>query len=528
MPKSTLLELFAHGLGVIQDARLEFGPGFNVLTGETGAGKTLLLGALDLCLGGDGSVTRAAVATDMRAAAVFDMGGDREIVLTRESGASGRLRSAIDGASSSAEALRSLADQLIVIHGQHDSLTLRNRGEVLRLIDARGTISVGDLTQARRELHEAQIERASLGGDADERAREMDFVVFQIAELESAAILSVHELDETLEELTRLTELRDGQAALVEVLDQLDADGEAAVLPQFARAITRLPSGESYDAARHILRTALEQSREAVHDLAALSDPEAFDASALKELEDRATDLQSLARKYGSLGSALTTLDELRARQRTLDEASNRTVALDSTIRSLDERVASLSNVARRERVTAATSLSAAVAAQLPRVALAHAALRFVVAGDDGSDARILFTPNPGQPEGPLQALASGGELSRVLLALSLESAHVDVVAVFDEVDAGVGGQVAQQIGECLRELGQRQQVLAVTHLASVAAKADHHFVIEKRIGSDDANASVRAVHGSERVDEIARMLAGDEITVESKALARQLLETLR
>jgi DNA repair protein RecN (Recombination protein N) len=106
------------------------------------------------------------------------------------------------------------------------------------------------------------------------------------------------------------------------------------------------------------------------------------------------------------------------------------------------------------------------VAAQLPRVALEHARLRFIVAGDDGSDAQILFTPNPGQPEGPLQALASGGELSRVLLALSLESAHEDIVAVFDEVDAGVGGQVAQQIGECLRELGERQQVLAVTHLA--------------------------------------------------------------
>jgi DNA repair protein RecN (Recombination protein N) len=166
------------------------------------------------------------------------------------------------------------------------------------------------------------------------------------------------------------------------------------------------------------------------------------------------------------------------------------------------------------------------VAGQLSRVALAHATLRFEVAGEDGSEAQILFTPNPGHPEGPLQALASGGELSRVLLALSLEAAHEDVVAVFDEVDAGIGGQVAQQIGECLRELGQRQQVLAVTHLASVAAKADHHFVIEKEIGRADVRTFVRALRGDERVEEIARMLAGDEITVESRALARQMLET--
>jgi DNA repair protein RecN (Recombination protein N) len=203
-------------------------------------------------------------------------------------------------------------------------------------------------------------------------------------------------------------------------------------------------------------------------------------------------------------------------------------VTLDAEIDALTARVAALAEVALRERTAAAQSLSAAVARQLSRVALAHAQLRFVVSGDDGSDAQILFTPNPGQPQGPLQALASGGELSRVLLALSLESVHESVVAVFDEVDAGIGGQVAQQIGECLRELGQNQQVLAITHLASVAAKADHHFVIEKQIGRSDVSTSVRALNGDERVEEIARMLAGDEITVESRALARQMLETPR
>ena len=526
MPKAQLLELYAHGLGVIQDARLEFGSGFNVLTGETGAGKTLLLGALDLCLGGDGSVTRAAIAADMRSAAVFDLNGEREVVLTRESGVSGRLRSAVDGASSSAETLRAFADQLIVIHGQHDSLKLRHRDEVLRLVDAKGSVSVAELTHARRALRAAHAERSSLGGDAEERARELDFVEFQIAELSAAAIRSAVELDETLEELTRLTELRDGQAALVDVLDELDADEEDAVLARFARAINRLPNGEAYDGARRLLRVALDQSREAVRELATLSDPESFDASALKELEDRATTLQALVRKYGSLDVALTTLDELRDRRTALHDASSRTATLDTEIEALVARVASLAEAARRERVAAASSLSAGVARQLSRVALDHATLRFVVDGEDGSEVQILFAPNPGHPEGPLQSLASGGELSRVLLALSLESAHEDVVAVFDEVDAGVGGQVAQQIGECLRELGQHQQVLAITHLASVAAKADHHFVIEKRVERDEVRTALRALSGEERVEEIARMLAGDEITAESRALARQMLET--
>jgi DNA repair protein RecN (Recombination protein N) len=528
MPKSQLLELYAHGLGVIQDARLEFGPGFNVLTGETGAGKTLLLGALDLCLGGDGPLTREAVASDMRAAAVFDLNGEREVVLTRESGVSGRLRSAVDGASSSAEALRALAEQLIVIHGQHDSLKLRHRTEVLRLVDTTGHVSVEELTLARRALHAAHLERSSLGGDAEERARELDFVDFQIAELSAAAILSERELDETLEELTRLTELRDGQAVLADVVDQLDADGDDAVLQQFARSINRLPTGEAYDAARGLLRAALEQSREAVRELAALSDPESFDASSLKELEDRATTLQAFVRKYGSLTGALAALEELRARQSVLHDASSRVVSLDVEIDALEIRVAALAETARRERVAAASSLGAGVSRQLTRVALEHASLRVVIAGDDGSEAQLLFTPNPGHPEGPLAALASGGELSRVLLALSLESAHDDVVAVFDEVDAGIGGQVAQQIGECLRELGRQQQVLAITHLASVAAKADHHFVIEKRVDGDDVTTSIRVLTGDSKVEEIARMLAGDEITAESRALARQMLETPR
>jgi DNA repair protein RecN (Recombination protein N) len=159
---------------------------------------------------------------------------------------------------------------------------------------------------------------------------------------------------------------------------------------------------------------------------------------------------------------------------------------------------------------------------------LPNATLRFEVDGDDGADALILFSANPGLPEGPLSSLASGGELSRVLLALSLESSREDVVAVFDEIDAGLGGQVAQQIGQCLFELGSRQQVLAVTHLASVAARADHHFVVEKTTSAGLTSTVVRNVVGEQRVQEIARMLAGDDVSDEARALAAQLLETSR
>jgi DNA repair protein RecN (Recombination protein N) len=529
MPRSQLVELYAHGLGVINEARIEFGEGFNVITGETGAGKTLLLDALDLCLGGDAATSRHAVQGDTRAAAVFLGHDGKEVVLTREAGSSGRLRSALDGATTSAEALRTLAAKLIVIHGQHDSLDLRSQSEVLRIIDVSAGVSTTELSAVRRSLREAYVERASFGGDESQRLRELDFLEFQIAELEAVKVLSGDELAITLSELTRLSELRDGQVALLAVLESLDGDGDGAVLGRLAAVIERIPRADTYRASREALRNVLEQARETAHDLTSLADPESFDLAALSHLEERVSVLQQIARKYGgSLENALGALSDLHAQQERRVDETSRLLRIDGEIANLESREAALAAVARHDREIAAQKLTNAVAGQLPRVALAHATLRFEALGLDGSDARIFFRANPGLAEGPLQDLASGGELSRVLLALSLETVHDDVVAVFDEVDAGVGGQVAQQIGDCLRELGLKQQVLAVTHLASVAAKADHHFVIDKTVSAGVTATSVRAVSGDERVSEIARMLVGDEMTVESHALALRLLETLR
>jgi DNA repair protein RecN (Recombination protein N) len=525
MPKANLVELYAHKLGVIDDARVEFGSGFNVITGETGAGKTLLLGALGLCLGSDASASRYAITSDTRAVALFDREGT-ELVFSRESSDSGRLRSSLNGAPSSAETLRTLAEDIIVIHGQHDSLTLRNRGEVLRMVDESGTVDARPLESVRFELREARRLLGDFGGDQGSRERDAEFLAFQLAELEAAELQSPSELDETLDELIRLTALREGQSALNEVLQLLDGEGEEPVLTQFARAIDRLPDGDAYNDVRQGLAASLIQARETLHELAALTDPDAFDPATLTELESRVDVLQKVARKYGgSVAAALAMREDVRARLERLASERERLRGLDAEIEALERREVELSEVTRRARERAADALTSAVSLQMGRVALSSATLRFVVNGADGSDAQILFTPNPGQPEGPLATLASGGELSRVLLALSLETVHRDMVAVFDEIDAGLGGQVAQQIGECLREVGRDQQVIAITHLASVAARADHHFVIEKEIVRGITTTSVRALAGTERVREIARMLAGNEVTDESRALAEQLLE---
>jgi len=528
MPKAQLVELYARGLGVIDEARIEFGPGFNVLTGETGAGKTLLLGALELCLGGEASSSRYALTADTKAVAIFSREDEDEILFARESSPTGRLRATLGGTPSSAELLRAAAAGVIVIHGQHDSLALRSRPEILRIIDTAGEISTEQLDDVRRELSALDRERDALGGDEASRERERDYLDFQYQELSIARLEDPAELEIQINELTRLLRFRDAQAELLRVVEELDGDSDAAVLTQFARVIAHVPRDTGVDDIRVEFSAILEAARAQVHELAARSQPDQFDPAIVEDLEVRVALLQHVARKYGgSLAHAIAQREEMRARVDELAGAHERLAALDVLVYDLTQRESLLAAQARRDREEAAERLTENVQRQLPRVALPHASLRFAVDGDDGSDAHIYFTPNPGQPEGPLQSLASGGELSRVLLALSLETAHADIVAVFDEVDAGVGGQVAQQIGECLREVGEAQQVVAVTHLASVAAKASHHFVIEKSVSAGVTSTVVRGVTGDDRVREIARMLAGDEITDEANALARRLLESV-
>ena len=525
MPRTQLVELYARGLGVIDEARLSFGPQFNVITGETGAGKTLLLGALELCLGGDGSTSRYAVTSETKAAALFDR-DEAERLFIRESTPTGRLRSTLDSAPASADALRVAARDLIVIHGQHDSLTLRSRAEIVRVVDAYGDIDASTLEGVRIQLRSLERRRDELGGDAHSRQRDLERLQYEIEEIERARITGPDELTEALDRLADLTALRDSQAALHHVIDHLDGDTDGAVLTQFASLVSQLPAGELVSDAREQLRRSLEDARDAVRQLQRFANPDAFDEEAMGGLSERIDTLQHLVRKYGSsLADVLEHYQEASDAAARLSGASEELGEIDAAIDEAQRREREEARLVRREREFAAVNLTNELRAQLPRVSLPNASLRFDIDGIDGSDAQILFTPNPGQPEGPLQALASGGELSRVLLALSLATGQQDMVAVFDEVDAGVGGQVAQHIGACLSEVGERQQVIAVTHLASVAARAQDHFVIEKSVMGARTVTTVRRVEGDERVREIARMLTGDATSPESLALARRLLD---
>ena len=523
MPKAQLLELQARGLALIDEATLEFAPGLNVVTGETGAGKTLLIGALTLCLGGDSP--GGEVGDDLRVATLWRDGAGAERLLARELTATGRLRSVLDGQVTSAEGLRRVAESLVDIYGQRSSLRLRHPAAVLALIDRFGAVDTSELDEQRARLHELGCRRADLGGDREERARARDLAQFELTELRGAALTTPDELDQALANLERWQGRAARRSALLEALERLDGDRDMTALGEIARIAALVEgAGESATLSSQ-LRGALEMARDAGHELRALLDAEDLDESQVAQLEERVGILSRVARRYGgSLAAALETREQRALdveRWRTAEEDLARLDAEIATTAAA-ERAAGARVRARREE--AGARFGAAVSAELARVALPGGALRVEVDGVDGSAVRLLVRTNPGRAEGPVEEIASGGELSRLLLAVALVAGSEDAVAVFDEIDAGLGGAVAEQIGACLAELAGACQVLVVTHLASVAARAQRHFVVHKETREGRAVTTVRAVAGEERVEEIARMLAGSGARSESRALARRLL----
>jgi len=522
MPRPLLASLSVRGLGVIEDSTLEFSDGFTVITGETGAGKTLLVDALTLCLGGDARSPRRG--SEMIANAVFFDADGREIALQRSLTAGARLKAVLNGIPTSSEALRATGEQLLALHGQHDSLQLKSRADVLALVDTFGSIDTSILVGIRVGLSSLRTEQSQLGGSDEERTKESEFIDFQIREIASANILSASELEESIDELITLTSVREQQGTIASLIEMADGD-EFSLLDQLGGGVATLGNLGVVGDAKEALSLAIEQIREILRELRDVAENLDSDAERIDHLNGRVELLRTLNRKYGgSLQTVIQEMNSLMERRAFLDSASSRSLVIQEEIENLEHQLLRESARIRSLRTTTANRLTHLVQEQLVRVALPNAQMSIEIDGEDGSEIDIQFRPNPGASAGSLQAIASGGELSRILLALSLVTASDGLVTVFDEIDAGVGGNVAQSIGECLADLGRNRQVIAVTHLATVAARAQHHFVVEKTVVDGQTSTLVRKLSVAERPSEIARMLSGDGAVPEALALAKQLL----
>ena len=552
----TTLRLTA--FGVVDEAALDLGPGLTALTGETGAGKTMIVSGLGHLLGarGDAGIVRRGADKAVvegrwevpppLAERVRDLGGDvdDELVALRQVSAQGRSRAVLGGAGVPLSALGDVLGELATIHGQSGQIRLSTPERQRELLDARARPE--ELPRYRADFAErrsAAQELARLEAEAMERAREADMLRFGLDEI--AAVEPHPGEDEALAaeqaKLMDLDELRALAGAAHEALSgsEVDYDAPSAVsLAGSARKSLDALAGRD-DTARELSGRATELGMLAA-DLAAdvagyLADLVA-DPLRLQAIGERRAELAGLTRKYGAtVDEVLAWAERSAARLGELVGSDERIVELRSRIAELDARLAADAAAITAARRQAAAELAVAVKDELAALAMPHAELRFEVTdaalGPHGADRiELLFSANPGSEPAPLGKVASGGELSRVRLALEVVLAEGERghTFVFDEVDAGVGGAVGLEIGRRLQRLAATSQVIVVTHLAQVAAFADHHFVIAKSSDGHLTTSGVRRLSDDERAAELARMMGGEARSEKGVQHAVELLERAR
>ena len=548
-----LVQLSIRDIVLIDRLDLDLGPGMTVLTGETGAGKSILLDAFSLALGarGDGSLVREG-ATQGQVTAAFDLAADHavraaarahdieaegEIILRRVQMADGRTRAFVNDQPVSVQTLRALGRTLVEIHGQHDDRALVEPAAHRQILDAFGGLSgpLEAVRQAHAAVHALAVRRRSEEARVAAVRAEADYLRHAHAELTK---LAVEEGEETALAARRQTmmaaekvvaDLRDAQEAVA-------GDGGLAALNGALRRLDRRQAqapeliGPSVEALNAVL-VALDQARDALD--AAIGDAE-FNPRELEGIEERLFALRAAARKYAVAADALPALAAAQADTLdALDADEKDLVALSQAMRDAEATYARAAETLSGLRKTAAAALDGAVNAELAPLKLERAHFTTQVepegAGPEGTDAVAFWVAtNPGTRPGPLMKIASGGELARFMLALKVALANRGSAPtlVFDEIDTGVGGAVADAMGQRLARLAARVQVLAVTHAPQVAARAAGHFRIAKSATDSGRRVATRVttLAPEARQEEIARMLAGASVTDEARAAAGRLL----
>lgn len=519
-----LLELAVADLGVIDRLTLPIPTGMIALTGETGAGKTLLVDAINLLMGGraDPGLVRPGAAeavVDGR----FELDGE-EYVLSRVVPAEGRSRAYLNGRPTTASVLAELGARLVDLHGQHSHQSLLGMEAQRLALDTYGRVDLGPLRQARAALAEIDEALTTMGGDERARARELDLVRYQVDELDGAELSDPDE-DEALagaEEL--LANAVAHQETAAQVLDRLIGDDGAR--DQLAAALAALdPRGPFAECAERLgaVVAELDDVAATIRGLAEGIEP---DPEQLAAVQVRRRLLHDLCRKYGDdIAAVIAERDALRMRLKELEGHDALAAELDTRRARARAQLEEIQGEVRQARLAAAPALAAAIEARLPELAMPKARVGIEVDGPDGGEVSFQLSANPGSPLQSLAKVASGGELARAMLALRSVLSEAPPVLVFDEVDAGIGGQAGFAVGQALSHLGDRHQVLVVTHLPQVAAFADAHLAVVKRQGDDETVSEVRLLSPEEQQVELARMLSGQPDSATARKHARELIK---
>ena len=537
-----LVELHVKDLGVIEDATLLLGPGLSALTGETGAGKTLVVEALELLLGGraDAGLVRAGAAqavVEGRFNLVAGAGGPSELVIARELPADGRSRAYVNGRMATVAALAESAGELVDLHGQHAHQSLLHQSAQRDALDRFGGIDLSEVQALGTQLADVGRRLAELGGDTRSLARERDLLEFQLNELDAAALVDPRE-EEGLEQqeavLAAAGSLR--EAAAVAHLLVAGADGTAGGA-DVAGAVEVAGRAAASLAGRGPLQDLSDRLTDVVVELDDVASElrrrgELFedDPQRLAELQQRRRLLGELRRKYGeSLAEVMAFRDGLRSRLDDLRAGEGRRVELAAEHERLALELAAAESRLGDARRAAAPRLSERIEGHLAALALPRARVEVTVPPvGSGEVVEWLFGANPGEPSLPLSKVASGGELARAMLATRLVLSEAPPTLVFDEVDAGIGGEAALAVGRALHQLARHHQVLVVTHLAQVAAFADTQIVVSKAERGGRTVAEVEPVTGERRLIELSRMLSGQPDSAAARRHAEELLAVAR
>jgi DNA repair protein RecN (Recombination protein N) len=547
-----LKQLVIRDVVLIDRLTLDFGPGLGVLTGETGAGKSILLDSLGLALGhrADSGLVRSGqeaaavtaefeLAADHPAVGLLDGCGveldpGEPLLFRRTLKADGGSRAFLGGGPVPAATLREVGASLVEIHGQHDDRGLLNPKGHRALLDAFGKVDSGPLARAWSRLADLETERRQLAQAQLDADRDRDFLDHSIAEL---AKLAPEEGEEQ-----RLAELRAGMKQFARIQEDLEgleglftgSDGGLSQLRQAARRLERVADAHPLLAqALSELDEAIVMAGEAETKVVQARSELAYSPAELEDAEARLFELRGIARKHRVEPDGLAELlRRMEVQREGIDRGEARLAELDRALAVARADYQAAATALTAARVAAAARLDAAVEAELAPLKLEAARFRTTVVpaepGPAGAD-RVEFevSTNPGAPFGPLTKIASGGELSRFILALKVALAEEGGAStmIFDEIDRGVGGAVASAIGERLHRLAERSQLLVVTHSPQVAARARHHYRIEKSHGAEGTRTTVRLLEAHERQEEIARMLSGAAVTDEARAQAARLLE---
>ena len=535
----SLDELRVKDLGVIDDQTLVLGPGMTALTGETGAGKTLVVEAIELLLGGkaDPLLVRPG-AGETRVEGRFSTADTDELILSRVVALQGRSRAYVDGQMASLAALGERSVDLVDLHGQHAHQALLSPTTQRAALDTAAGIDHGPLTHARRRLREIAERQAALGGDERTRARELDLLRYQLEELERAALEDPDEDEALAAEEVRVAGASEDRLAAEAAYSALSgAEGDGGALEALGGAIGSLSGRSRFKNLHQRLSGLTAELSDAAHDLrneaeGIEEDPERLDAIRLRRQL-----LRDLRRKYGeTLADVMAESDRIRARYDELASHEARAAALEREHQAAQGDVEAAQAALGQARRAHAPRLAAAIEQRLRELAMPRA--RFAIeVGDDpaGDEVTWLLAANPGEPALPLARVASGGELARTMLAarleLSLGGGDKQLPArtlVFDEVDAGIGGEAALAVGRALAALGRQHQVLVVTHLPQVAAFADHHLAVTKLDDGARTVARVTPLAEGDRVVELSRMLSGQPGSETARRHAEELLEGAR